>query len=167
MTIRKMMATISAAVAAASLVGAVGCNDPQRDQAKADEQRREATDKTEQAKREAREEINAAQNKAAEAQRSANDSLAQARAEYRAKTQRELDAVDAKIAELTARADTAELKTRATINESIRDLRVKRETLSADLRQIDTATADAWEQLKTKVDDDVSAVHKTTTPSKI
>jgi hypothetical protein len=166
MTIRKMIATISTVVVSAAFVGAVGCNDPQRDQAKADEQRREAADKTDQARREAREQIDQAQTKAAEAQRSATDSLSQARADYRAKTQREVDAVDAKIAELDARADKADAKTRAQIADSVRDLRVKRETLSADLRQIDTATADAWENLKSKVDNDVSDAHKTT-PSKI
>jgi len=143
---------------AAALVA--GCNNPKRDQEKADQAQREAAQKTEQAQREAQDQAAHARVNAQQEQLNANDSLAKARAEYRDKTRAELRDVDAKIADLEARQSTATGKARADVVASLDDLRQKRELLRVDLQRIDTASADAWDQLKSKVDADVDAVKK-------
>src|SRR5438067_10493728 len=65
---------------AAALVA--GCNNPKRDQEKADQAQREAAQKTEQAQREAQDQAAHARVNAQQEQLNANDSLAKARAEY-------------------------------------------------------------------------------------
>jgi hypothetical protein len=153
----KHIVTICAVTAA---VAATACNDPKRDQAKADQAQRDAVQKTDQAQREAKEQSARARANAQQEQQSANDSLEKARAEYRDKTRSELGDVDAKIADLEARQSKATGKARTDVVAALDDLRQKRELLRIDLQRIDTTTAAAWDQLKSKVDADVEAVKK-------
>jgi septal ring factor EnvC (AmiA/AmiB activator) len=129
-----------------SLVAAAGCK---KDEAEKVEAAQKAVNEQREEVREAQQDVNEQRKDLAEAK----VDLVQARAEYARVTNDRLVKIDARIAELEARADAESKKEAA-------DLRLKRNQLAAKLDQAGQRTEANWEEFKADVDREFTEFEK-------
>lgn len=151
------------ALCAPLLLASAGCDESQRKQEEAARLQHEVEEKTAKlqkemaekglkAKAEAEQEVAKAQAKANEAGRDANESFAKTRNEFRANVQKDVDDLNKKIDDLNVKAAKAKGKAKADFEAASKDVKDKRDSLTAELKSIDSATADGWDAVKGKVE---------------
>jgi hypothetical protein len=145
---------------AAGLALAQGCeNRAEREQINAEKAQQSAAEKANQAQREANEKIAKAQNEATEQQQKAQDALNKQRGDIKDSAQKDLDKVDKKITDLSARL--AAPKGKGVDVDVLRsDVSAKRDAVKADLQRVDTATANTIDEVKAALDRDLDALKK-------
>jgi hypothetical protein len=89
---------------------------------------------------------------------SAQSDFERAREDYRHSKQTDLDDIDAKIAELQAKAGTATGKAKADLDAMLPKIRAQRAALGADFRALQGTTASAWDDAKARVDKEWDAL---------
>lgn len=137
------------------LVGVLGVAcDKGADQAKLDEAKREAATKVADAEREAADKKAAAERDLAETKAKAEGE----RAEARTALQKELAASDRKVADLKARAAKANGKVKLNAQAAAVEYDKRHAVAERSLSNLNSATGDAWEGLKTSARNDVDAV---------
>jgi hypothetical protein len=137
---------------AALSVGLAACN--KSSQQDAEKVQRDAAQKAEQAQLEANEKISAARR---DAEKAANDA-ARARGETRGELQKDVDAVDRKIAYLKERAVDVKGAAKQNAAAAQTEAEKRRTTLREDFRKLETETGSAWDSAKTAVERDIAAV---------
>lgn len=151
------------ALCAPLLLASAACDESQRKQEEAARLQHEAEEKAaklqkdlaekgSRAKGEAEQEIAKAQAKANEAGRDATATFTRTRDEFRANVQKDVDELNKKIDELNVKAAKASGKAKADFEAASKDVKDKRDTLTAELKSLDSATADGWDALKSKVE---------------
>lgn len=137
---------------AALSVGLSACN--KSSQQEAEKAERDATQKAEQAQLEANEKISAARR---DAEKAANDA-AQARGETRGELQKDVDAVDRKIAYLKERAVDVKGAAKQNAAAAQTEAEKRRTTLRDDFHKLETETGAAWDSAKTAVERDITSL---------
>jgi len=150
----------STAILAAGLfvMGFAGCNQG-KEQAAAEEARREANAKVAEAEREASEKKLAAEKEANEARIKA----AAARTEARAALQKDIAAVDRKAADLKERAAKVKGKAKLNAEAASAEFDKRRAVVEQDLQKLNTASGEAWDTLKAETEKHVDAVEEAAT----
>lgn len=141
-------------ILALSLAGVLGlaCNDPTSKQQEADKAREQARQESDKAALQAEQTRLEQQAKADEKQREATQTLERARADYRVKLNDVMSDLDRHAADVRAKNITASAKDKTANADRIAQLETKRQLLSDDLKDVDRATAQGWEDLKTRLD---------------
>lgn len=147
------MRTMTLIASTLALTVALGCeNNGRQQQQKLDQAQAEADQKVAEAQREADE-------KAAEARADANKKAAdvqqdfsKTREEYRHDVTTKLADIDKKIADLDAKAKTLTPPKRAEMDAKLDDIHKTRDAVVNDSRQLETASAATWDDLKKRLD---------------
>ncbi len=134
-------------------LGVVACNKGE-DQAKLDEAKREAAAKVADAEREANEKKASAEHDLAEAKAKADA----ARADARATIQKDLAADDRKAVDLKERASKATGKMKLNAQAASAEYDKRRAAAEHDLENLNTASGDAWDNMKAQAQRDADAV---------
>jgi hypothetical protein len=130
----------------------LGCD--KKDQQKAEEDQRAAAAKAQEAQLEANEKVAEARR---EGEKVANEA-ARTRNEAKVSFQKDVDAVDRKIADLKGRAATAVGAAKKNAAAAMTETDSRRSTLQTDLRKLETESGAAWDTAKADVSRDITAV---------
>jgi colicin import membrane protein len=149
--VRARFALFVSAVAISG-ISLTGCN--KSDQAEAEKAQREAAERAEKAQLEANEKISEARR---DGEKAANEA-AQARNDVRSRLQKDVDAVDRKIAYLKERAVEAKGAAKKNAEAAAAEAEKRRSTLRQDFNKLGTETGAAWDSAKAEVERDIAAV---------
>jgi hypothetical protein len=127
-----------------------------KEQAAAEEARREADGKVAEAEREANEKKRAAEKEAADARAEADA----ARVEARAAIQKDIAAADRKAADLKERAAKAKGKAKLNAEAAATEFDRRRAVVEQDLQTLTAATGEQWDKLKVQTERNVDAVEE-------
>lgn len=155
------------------LIACVACQrNPQAEQQKADQAQREAAQKSAQQGQQGQQgqgmpgprgsnvETTGAQVEADKKSAQAQADFAKTRDDYRHDLQTRLDDADKKIMMLQAKEKTAQGKTRNDIKNALSDIRARRDSVANDRAMIDSATANDWNDVKARVDQELDGLDK-------
>lgn len=143
------------------LLAAAACNkSPQHEQEEARQAQQRADEKSNQYRQTAEEKSAEQQAAANDKAREANRTLETTRNDYRHKAQDDLDSVTKDIDELRAKAEKATGRARLDVDKGIADLSARRDALDAQIRSMDSASADQIETVKARVDDQIAQLKK-------
>jgi hypothetical protein len=131
----------------------LACNDPQDKQIQADKAQREANQAQVQD-----------QAKADQKQREATLALEKAKADYHTKIGDVFSDIDKAVADLQAKNMTATGKDKLSNEGRISLLGTRRSVLTTDLKDIDLGSASGWDDLKTRVDNDIKDAKSALSP---
>ena len=146
-------------VTATLACSAMACdNNAAREQQKATEAQREANEKAAEAKNTASTKITNAQVEADKKIAEANANFQKIREDYRHKAQRDFDEVNADITKLEAKAKAATGKAKTDLDAALPDIRSRRDAFKNDLGTLETANASTWDGMKTRVDNQWTAL---------
>lgn len=148
------------------LLACTACErNPQEEQQKADQAQREANQKSAQQGQQGQQgrgnvETTGAQVEADKKSAQAQADFAKTRDDYRHDLQTKLDDADKKIQMLEAKEKKSQGKARTDIESSLRDIRARRDAVASDRAMIDSSTANNWNDVKTRVDQELDGLDK-------
>ena len=153
--------TTIALVSVLSLAALAGCEKSGREeQERANEAQHEADKKIAEANQDYTTKTTSAQFEADKKVAEANSSFIKARDDYRNNLTAKVTDVEKKIAKLESKYTTATGKAKAELEGALPDIRARQKVLHADMSQIDSVAATAWDALKNKLDTDLEALSR-------
>jgi len=143
------------------LLLAAACNQsPAREQEEARNAQQRADEKSGQFRMQAEEKSAEQQAVANDKSRQAARTLDVAKNDYRHQAQSDLDSLTKDIDDLKVKAEKATGKTRQDIERGLADLTARRDAVDAQIRSIDSASADQIETVKARVDDQIAQLRQ-------
>jgi hypothetical protein len=144
--------TMSLAAVSMTLGMLTGCDKAADAQKQADEARADADKKVGEASADAAEKINAARAEEDKRIAAAQADFLKLREDYRHKVTEDLVSMDKKIADLEAKAKTANAKTKAEIEAALPNIRSLRESVTSEYRSLEFSSAVTWDSSKARVE---------------
>jgi hypothetical protein len=147
-----MIRSVTSVAAIVLGFGLVGCEKAADQQQKADAAREDAQKKVQDANQEATDKINAAREEETRKVAEAQANFLKIREDYRHSISEDLTKLDARIAELEAKAKTATGKTKTTLDTNLANVRSLRENVNTEYRSLEYSSALTWDKVKANVD---------------
>jgi hypothetical protein len=143
------------------------CNrSPAAEQEEARTAQQRADEKTTQYRMQADQKSAEEQAKANDQQREASRVLDQTKNDYRQKAQSDLDSITKQIDDLKAKSAKATGKARADVDQALADATARRDAVEAQIRAIDQAGPDQIETVKARLDDQIAALRQSVDEAK-
>jgi hypothetical protein len=143
------------------LLAAAACNrSPAHEQEEARNAQQKADEKSSQYRMQAEEKSAEQQAVANDKAREATRTLDTVKNDYRHKAQSDLDGLTKDIDDLRVKAEKATGKTRQDLDRGLADLTARRDAVEAQIRSIDSASAEQLETVKARVDDQIAQLRK-------